>query len=241
MTACKSFPIALAVVVATSAAVGTTPKPLLPVPSTAGDQRSAERVVAGAPFSADSMVTSTLTTLGSPVELRVVARVYRDSAGRTRREQVPGGHDVPGPADRDDLVVIIVDPVAGVVYSLNPATRTAYRMPSGHSPNAVATIPQPASPFTETLGTSTMEGISVTGRRAVTTLPSGTDGRLVEIIDERWESAALGIALLERHRDSRTGEFEHRLTNLSRTEPPAALFAVPATYTVVDVAAAARR
>ena len=241
MTAHTSFLIALAVVVAASAAVGTTPHPRLQVPATVGtDQGSAGRVVTGAPYSADSVVTTTLTTFGSPVEMRVVARVYRDSAGRIRREQVPGGLDVPTPADRDDLVVIIVDTVAGVVYSLNPATRTAYRMPSGQSPNAVATIPQPASPFSEALGTSTMEGISVTGRRAVTTLPPGTDGRPVEIVDERWESPALGIAVLERHRDSRTGVFEHRLTNLSRNEPPAALFAVPATYTIVDVVAAAR-
>jgi len=203
-------------------------------------QGNAERVT-GQPYAADSIVTTTLTALGAPVEQRVVARVYRDSAGRIRREQVPGAQQAPGPGDREDLVVVIVDPVAGVVYSLNPATRTAYRVPTGNSPNAVSAIPDPASAFTELLGTTIVEGITVTGRRAVTTLPAGTDGRPVQIVDERWESPALGIVLLERHLDSRSGVLEHRLTNVSRTEPPAALFAVPATYSIVDVVVASRR
>ena len=90
--------------------------------------RSREAVVTGAPYVADSIVTVNLTGLGGPADApvvqRVVARVYRDSAGRVRREQVPGAQDAPKPADSADLIVIILDPVASVVYSLNPATRT---------------------------------------------------------------------------------------------------------------------
>ena len=211
-----------------------------PVPARTPDQRRMDPVVTGAPFIADSVVTVNLTTFGEKVEQRVVARVYRDSAGRVRREQVVGAVETPTPADRDDLVVIIVDPVASVVYSLNPASRTAYRMPIGERTAAEAAIPQPSSALTESLGTQQVEGISVSGRRGVTLLPAGADGRPVEIADERWESADLKIALIERHRDSRTGVFEHRLLNIRRTEPAAGLFVIPASYTIVDVPAAGR-
>ena len=55
--------------------------------------RSREAVITGAPYVADTMVTVILTGLGGPADApvvqRVVARVYRDSAGRVRREQVP--------------------------------------------------------------------------------------------------------------------------------------------------------
>jgi hypothetical protein len=212
-----------------------------PLPARTPDQRGPDPVVTGAPFIADSVITVTLTTFGEKVEQRVVARIYRDSAGRIRREQVAGASETPTPADRDDLIVIIVDPLASVVYSLNPASRTAYRMPMGERTTAAAAIPQPSSALTEPLGTRQVEGITVSGSRGVTLLPAGADGRPVEIADERWESADLRIALIERHRDSRSGVFEHRLLNVRRTEPAAELFVVPASYTIVDVPAAASR
>ena len=241
MTAHKSFPIALAVVVAASAAVGTAPHPLrrcrqrwavIEAVPTGCHRRPVLRGFGGHDDADDvrGRRSSSASSRGCTGTAPDESGVSRFLAGST-----------PVLADRDDLVVIIVDPVAGVRLLAQSGDADGVPDADGQSAGAVATIPQPASAFTEALGTSTMEGISVTGRRAVTTLPSGTDGRPVEIVDERWESAALGIALLERHRDSRTGVFEHRLTNLSRTEPPAALFAVPATYAVVDVVAAARR
>ncbi len=213
----------------------------VPVQTHSRDALTGQRpdpIVTGAPFAADSTVTVMLTMFGasSPVEQRVVARLYRDNAGRVRREQALGGFDAPTLADADSLVVTIIDPVAGVTFTLNPATRTAYRVPMTSS-NATLAIPElPAPPqVEESLGTRQIEGITVTGRKSVVTLAAGGDGRPVEISDEQWESRELGLALLARHRDSRTGTFEHRLTNITRIEPSAALFTIPAGYTVVDV------
>jgi hypothetical protein len=209
--------------------------------------RSREAVVTGAPYVADSIVTVNLTGLGGPAEApvvqRVVARVYRDSAGRVRREQVPGAQDAPKPADSADLIVIILDPVASVVYSLNPATRTAYRMPLGERERTMTApaIPQSVFVLTESLGTKQIEGITVSGRQGVITLPAGQDGRPVEISEERWESSDLEVAIIERHRDSRTGVFEHRLLNIRRIEPAPELFVVPPSYSIVDVPAAPSR
>ena len=47
----------------------------------------------------------------------------------------------------------------------------------------------------------------------------------------------LEVAIIERHRDSRTGVFEHRLLNIRRIEPAPELFVVPPSYSIVDVPA----
>ena len=57
------------------------------------------------------------TATASPA--RVVTRVYRDSEGRTRREQLNDSGVVES--------VSIVDPVAHTSVVLQPGTRTAYR------------------------------------------------------------------------------------------------------------------
>jgi hypothetical protein len=210
------------------------------------DDRQLGPGVTGAPYVADSVLTVTLSSFGEPVEQRVMARVYRDSAGRVRREQTVTGQERPGSPDQD-LVVTILDPVTGVLIALNPASRTAHRMPLGGPPSTAAQAPQrsaaqaPQPTVADVLGTEVIEGLVVNGHRTVTTLPPGTDGRVVEISDERWESSDLRIAVIERHRDSRTGVFEHRLTNIKRTEPDRQLFTIPAAYTIVDVTVPATR
>jgi hypothetical protein len=93
----------------------------------------------------------------------------------------------------------------------------------------------------EALGTKEIDGLPVTGQRTVSTLPAGGDGRPVEISDERWASRDLRVVIFARHRDSRAGEFEHRLANLNRSEPSAQLFTIPPNYTIVDAAAPAGR
>jgi hypothetical protein len=202
------------------------------------DDRQFGPGVTAAPYVADSVLTITLTNLGAPVEQRVLARVYRDSAGRLRREQTVTGQERPASSD-PDLVVTMLDPDAGVLIALNPASRTAFRIPlSGHRTTAAQDSPASVA---DSLGTQVIEGLVASGRRTVTRLPPGTDGRPVEIADERWESSDLRIALIERHRDSRSAVFEHRLTNIRRTEPDRQLFAIPAAYTIVDAIVPATR
>jgi hypothetical protein len=87
----------------------------------------------------------------------------------------------------------------------------------------------------ETLGTRQVEGVSATGRRTKSVIPTGKVGndRPIEITDERWESQDLRLLVRSHHRDPRTGDVEYRLTNIVRAEPPADLFTVPSDYTVV--------
>ena len=88
----------------------------------------------------------------------------------------------------------------------------------------------------ESLGTRQMEGLTVTGTRRTETIPAGRIGndRPITISDERWESPDLKVLVSSQHHDPRTGDVEYRLTNISRAEPPAHLFAVPAEYDVID-------
>jgi hypothetical protein len=88
----------------------------------------------------------------------------------------------------------------------------------------------------ESLGTRQMEGLNVTGTRRTETIPAGRIGndRPITISDERWESPDLKVLVSSQHHDPRTGDVEYRLTNVSRAEPPAHLFAIPADYELVE-------
>jgi hypothetical protein len=89
----------------------------------------AEETVIGAPYSAEP-VTEMIQTLadGNRIVRKSSAAVYRDSAGRTRREQGLAvlGQMVGGP---DRQLVHITDPEAGVNFSLDMQTHTAHKMP----------------------------------------------------------------------------------------------------------------
>lgn len=86
--------------------------------------------VKDAPYSAEA-VTEVVQTLADGNRIRHESRtkIYRDSQGRTRREETlqPIGNWSEGP--RDAAMIFIHDPVAGVHYILNPQQRTARKMP----------------------------------------------------------------------------------------------------------------
>ena len=87
-------------------------------------------VVKGAPYSAES-VTETTQTLadGNRIARKSAAAVYRDSQGRTRREQTVGSIGLLAVQSGEPLrLITISDPVAGVSYTLDPRTQTATKM-----------------------------------------------------------------------------------------------------------------
>lgn len=88
----------------------------------------------------------------------------------------------------------------------------------------------------ESLGRQTIEGIEAEGTRVTVTIPAGEIGneRPIEIVSEQWYSAGLGVLVMSRHSDPRSGETTYRLTNIDRTEPAKHLFEVPAGYTVSE-------
>jgi hypothetical protein len=203
------------------------------------------------PFSADA-VTTTSRTLpdGTHITRQTTVKMYRDSAGRTRTDRNPGqlmaGQAAP-PA-----VIVINDPVSGYNYILETANKIVRRSPIKSSrppmrPNPSATVATPPPAVannlkprfkTEDLGTQTMEGLIVQGRRSSFTFPVGSVGNDREItnVSEVWTNNELRLMLLQTHSDPRNGEVTTKIENLSRTQPDANLFEPPADYAIVDSA-----
>jgi hypothetical protein len=87
------------------------------------------RAVKGAPYSAEA-ITETIQTLGDGNRIirNSSSKIYRDSAGRTRREfamKAVGPWAVSGEAP---VMTTINDPVSGAHYNLNSSTKIAHKM-----------------------------------------------------------------------------------------------------------------
>ena len=82
------------------------------------------RTVKNAPYSADVVTESTHTLAdGNHIRQSATSKVYRDSEGRTRREQSVNLSGLAQSANMPQLV-FIHDPVAGADYALNAKDRT---------------------------------------------------------------------------------------------------------------------
>ena len=80
--------------------------------------------VPGAPYTAEAVTEHTQTLAdGNRIHQTITSEVARDSQGRVRREE-----SLPGPANAPHLI-LIDDPVAGVHWTLNPASKTASQLP----------------------------------------------------------------------------------------------------------------
>jgi hypothetical protein len=82
------------------------------------------RITKNAPYSGEA-ISEFVQTLsdGNRITRKTVTKTYRDSEGRTRREQT-----ITNWANGMEMTSIMIgDPVAGVSYVLEPDTRTAYR------------------------------------------------------------------------------------------------------------------
>jgi hypothetical protein len=86
------------------------------------------RVVKGKPYSADTS-TETVQTLadGNRIAHRTVSKFYRDSEGRTRREETFGNVDSEHPSPHE-VKVFIDDPVGGTSLVLDPGSKTLEKL-----------------------------------------------------------------------------------------------------------------
>lgn len=212
------------------------------------------KLVSGAPYSAIA-VSETVQTLGDGNRIRQTSSttIYRDSAGRTRREvtvKTPNGME---------QAIVISDPAGGMNYTLDPQNRTAIRRDStvmkkvamvGEEEAKRATEekmkllttqtasasmpPKKRRPVAEPLGRQVIEGVEAEGSRTTTIIPAGQIGNdlPINIVSEQWYSPELQLLIMTKHSDPRTGETTYRLTNINRAEPDRSMFEVPGDYTV---------
>ncbi len=197
--------------------------------------------VTGAPYSAQivSQRNQTLSD-GTHLTQQSTGAVYRDSAGRVRHEMsMPALSYLTGSAQAP-RAVFISDPVAGYRYVVHSDTQTVDRVPmppAGASKDRGARAPRNGEQVVkEPLGTQLIEGVEAEGTRITKTIPVGAIGndKAIQIVTERWYSPGLQTVVLVKHSDPWMGESTMRLTNISKTEPAASLFAVPSNYTVND-------
>jgi hypothetical protein len=211
------------------------------------DEGFGNRMVKGKPFSATEERHS-LQVLGdgTRIENTETNRLFRDSEGRTRVEEMNG-------------TVSIYDPVAKLRVVLDPATKTARKNNSGtvffaNSGSTVftngfdrVTIGQneranPAAmkgvmaETTENLGSQSVNGVAAQGMRTTMTIPKGQIGnnRDIKVLTERWTSADLQMLVKSINSDPRFGDTTYQLTKVVLSAPDPALFQIPADYTVTD-------
>lgn len=199
--------------------------------------------VPNAPFSAKVDILSHEKLPDGTVEIRsTTAHVARQSSGRIYNERRMLMHSS-FKGDAPLLSAHIYDPTTRLNIFLNPLTHLAHEsvLPQPPAPPA-NTVPSPAANVAnplmkeEELGTQYVGAVQLRGIRKSRTVPanvSGT-GQQVVIVDEYWYSPDLSIYMIIKHDDPRTGEQIVAVSDVSRQEPDAALFEVPARYRVVD-------
>lgn len=214
--------------------------------------------VSNAPFSADAVTTWRPNEPSERSEWRVSVRFYRDREGRVRVEQTFVDH---GDDRNPQRIVIASDPNDQMASVIDSTARTVSEYPRPVARNTVGgygrlvlplsmtrfvTFERPqfwrayenAAGEDEPLGQKTILGIPVTGTSADITLPVGAfqKNHEIQIVDERWISKELQLLMYSRTEDSEYGTLEHRVTRISRDDPPGELFEVPAGYSPIPAA-----
>jgi len=203
--------------------------------------------VAGKPFSGQDSIEWTRTLEdGSSVTTHLTALVARDGQGRIRRERVKF---VPANSNQQSkpFEITILDPAEH--------TRTVCDMAAHHCSITNYSMPVkfaalPAGPLDngkrflarESLGSNTIDDLNVVGTRETLTINAGVIGNNQPVVTTRefWYSSDLEINLSVTRKDPREGTQVLQIVDLSRSEPDASLFQVPAEFTVEDARASAK-
>ena len=200
--------------------------------------------VLDAPFSAVATTVWRPPAGSGRAEMRATARYYRDSAGRVRFEQELIGDAGPS------RVMLVPGTDGHDAYLLDPVERTSGLVPRGlvqmmigGGGNNHFVLPLTGNRFMslhqmptanlnasqESLGQRTIEGIEATGTRSPVWVIMSADNMGY---GERWVSPELKLVVHSSGEHLEGGTVEYSLTRISRTEPPADLFEVPADYEV---------
>jgi TonB family protein len=206
-------------------------------------------MVKGMPYAGDFVNTDTnVLDDGTRItQTWVVCKEYRDSQGRTRREEVTP------PVTKESLrIVKIDDPAAGVEYVLEPAKKIVHRFNLTASPtprlslgprqvaapesNVPESLVYEVTTKAEPLEPRVIQGMHADGVRVIQTLPEnpapGGHSGWVRVTDT-WTATDLQAVVLE-HVSMGHSETSSTMTNLRRGEQPSSLFEIPPDYRVED-------
>ena len=210
---------------------------------------SRSTVVQGKPYAAESQ-TDVVQTLadGNRIVRHTFSKFFRDSSGRTRREQAFGAinSSIPG-----ETKIFIDDPVGNVAWVLDPGAHSARKLVRSGTymaernaqaraemePVGLTKLPkldEGRDVVREQMGQKMIEGVLCSGTRDTITIPAGQIGneRPVVIVTETWTSPAIGAVVQSSTTDPRFGQTTYQLVNVKVGEPSADLFGPPASYQV---------
>ncbi len=203
----------------------------------AAEMRFGDKLVKGQPFSADTVIEDTRRLFdGTTVTKTIKGAFYRDTAGRTRREQpleTVGGFNIVNEKNKPQTLVFINDFAAKTQYFFDLNNSVARKIGLGQDGPQRDESKAPGAK-SDSLGTKTIDGISVEGTRITFELPVGHIGneKPIQVVTENWYSPELQVMVMSRHLDPLSGEHIFRLVNIKRSEPAADLFTVPASFRI---------
>lgn len=204
------------------------------------------------PFSADLVAINDHLEGQPGIKTEFHGKVARNSQGETYSAM-----DIVSPfADHTrPMRITITDPAALTVTTLDLQSKTAFVshvnakalgaapiLTPGASPTAdgrpagaTGAIPPGTSVKTESLGTKEIDGLKVVGVRTIhTSFSPATDTKPFVATVDTWTSPELKVIVLMETSTSNGDRHIARLENIVRTEPSAALFQIPAGYSVRD-------
>jgi len=203
-------------------------------------------VVKGKPYAAESETTTVqILTDGNRMQHRTVSKFFRDSEGRTRREQTFGNVD-PSNSGPHEVKVFVDDPVSNAAYVLDPGEKSTRRLmrsvkflherDAESSPKAIILpdLNEGRDIVKKDLGKKTIEGLECVGTQTTTTIPAGKIGneRPIVIVSESWYSSAIEATVQSSTTDPRFGQTSYQLQNVQVGEQQRDLFEAPADYKV---------
>jgi hypothetical protein len=161
--------------------------------------------------SQDGPATITLNVNGVPLDEKAVAEALAKAKASGSAQNIT--------YERREVTATVSSGSGVGVWMAGGGVKVALKKPAG-----------------ESLGKQTMEGVNAEGTRSVSTIEAGAIGndRPIQISSESWYSADLQMVVMSKHSDPRTGDESFRLTNISRGEPAAYLFQLPAGYQITE-------
>lgn len=191
----------------------------------------------GQPFTAKSVVTWTSAD-GSASHFAFLSMLARDSSGRlyfeNRRGVMKSGDIQPR---RSFFIIDLKEQTRTTCYvstktcRIDAFQRTVYAQ-SGDAENVA-----PASTIaSESLGTMSIDGLTIEGKREATTLEVGAYGNSSPLVITRevWHSPELDLDMIITKSDPRTGTFTRKIEILSREEPDPEYFTISEDYKLLD-------
>ncbi|MEP6946788.1 MAG: hypothetical protein ABJA02_12785, partial [Acidobacteriota bacterium] len=233
---------------------GPGDRPMAPPPPNAqfigAELRFGDKLINGQPFSAETVIQDNRRLYdGTSVTKESRGAIYRDTAGRTRREQPLDniGGFIVGDNAKPQMLVFINDFTAKTQYFLDVDNKIARKSEIGgqaRAPRANGDLSTPRpdgdapdEAKTESLGTRMIEGVTCEGTRTTFEIPVGQIGNAkpIQVISEKWFSPELQVVVLSRHMDPLAGEHVFKLINIKRSEPSPNLFAIPAGFRIEEL------